>query len=221
MMPKKRITIFSGHYGSGKTNIAVMAALAARQEHQKVAIADIDIVNPYFRTKDSEELLAKKDIRLICSPYANSNVDIPALPQDIYAVTDDKTTRFILDVGGDERGALALGRIAPAIRDENDYDMICVVNCYRPLTKDLPLTLGVMAEIEAAAGLKFTGIVNNSNLGGETTKEIVRASYSYADEIAKATGLPLLYTTVPDFLYPDMKEEGRKIIPLTLQKKIN
>ncbi len=220
MTPNKRITIFSGHYGSGKTNIAVMTALAAKQVYPRVAIADIDIVNPYFRTKDSEELLASRDIRLICSPYANSNVDIPALPQDIYAVTDDKATHFILDVGGDERGALALGRIAPAVKAEGDYDMICVINCYRPLTKDLPSLLGVMAEIEAAAGLSFTALVNNSNLGAETTADVVRASYAYADSAAAKTGLPLLYTTVPEFLYPHMREEGRKILPLTLQKKI-
>ncbi len=220
MIPKKRITIFSGHYGSGKTNIAIRTAIAAKEVYPKVAIADIDIVNPYFRTKDSEELLSSLDIRLICSPYANSNVDIPALPQDIYAVTDDKTTHFILDVGGDERGALALGRIAPNIREEKDYDMICVINCYRPLTKDLPLTLGVMAEIEAAAGLKFTALVNNSNLGRETTKEVVRSSYAYADAVASATALPLLYTTVPDFLYSEMQEDGRKLLPLALQKKI-
>ncbi len=220
MIPKKRITIFSGHYGSGKTNIAVRAAVAAREVYPKVAIADIDIVNPYFRTKDSEQLLEDLGIRLICSPYANSNVDIPALPQDIYAVTDDKTTRFILDVGGDERGALALGRITPAILEENDYDMICVINRYRPLTKDIELTLGVMAEIEAAAGLKFTALVNNSNLGRETTREDIRSSYAYADAVAAATKLPLIYTTVPDFLYPEMQEEGRKLLPLTLQKKI-
>ncbi len=220
MMPKKRITIFSGHYGSGKTNIAVMTAVAAREVYPKVAIADIDIVNPYFRTKDSEELLALHDIRLICSPYANSNVDIPALPQDIYAVTDDKTTRFILDVGGDERGALALGRIAPAIREENDYDMICVINRYRPLTCDVYSTLEVMREIEAAAGLKFTALVNNSNLGVETTADTVRDSYAYADDVARAAGLPLIYTTVPDFLYPEMMGEGRAVFPLTLQKKI-
>ncbi len=220
MIPKKRITVFSGHYGSGKTNIALKAAVAAREVCPKVAIADIDIVNPYFRTKDSEDMLAAHDIRLICSPYANSNVDIPALPQEIYAITDDKTTRFILDVGGDERGALALGRIAPAIREENDYDMICVINCYRPLTKDVPLTLEVMGEIEAAAGLKFTALINNSNLGRETTKEVVISSYAYADAVAKATSLPLIYTTVPDFLYPQMQNEERNILPLTLQKKI-
>ncbi len=220
MIPNKRITVFSGHYGSGKTNIAVCAAVEARKKYPKVAIADIDIVNPYFRTKDSEELLSSLDIRLICSPYANSNVDIPALPQDMYAVRDDRSTRFILDVGGDERGALALGRISPDIREENDYDMICVINCYRPLTADVPLTLGVMSEIEAASGLRFTSLVNNSNLGRETTADVVRRSYAYADAVSKATGLPLIYTTVPDFIYPEMQNEDRKIIPLSLQKKI-
>ncbi len=220
MIPKKRITIFSGHYGSGKTNIAVSAAVAAREVYPKVAIADIDIVNPYFRTKDSEELLSSLGIRLICSPYANSNVDIPALPQDIYAVTDDKETRFILDVGGDERGALALGRISPAIAEEGDYDMICVINRYRPLTCDVPMTLSVMAEIEAASGLKFTAVVNNSNLGRETTGEDVRASYEYADAVAAAADIPLIYTAVPDFLYPEMGNEGRRIVPISLQKKI-
>ncbi len=220
MIPKKRITIFSGHYGSGKTNIAVSAALALREHYPRVAVADIDIVNPYFRTKDSFDLFREKDIRLIVSEYANTNVDIPALPQGIYAVTDDKSTRFILDVGGDERGALALGRIAPAIREENDYDMICVINRYRPLTRDVFMTLEIMAEIEAACGIPFTGLVNNSNLGRETTAETVRASYDYAESVAAATSLPLLATTVPDFLFPEMQNEGRPILPLTLQKKI-
>ena len=106
-MNNKRITIVSGHYGSGKTNIAVNFALGLKEKYDNVAIADIDIVNPYFRTKDSEELLREKGIRLICSEYANTNVDIPALPQDMYATTDDRSIRAVLDVGVDERGALA------------------------------------------------------------------------------------------------------------------
>ena len=122
MIDFKRITILSGHYGSGKTNIAVNLALDLKKVYNKVAIADIDIVNPYFRTKDSEDQLKNAGIRLICSEYANSNVDIPALPQEMYSVTDDKSVHAILDVGGDERGALALGRLVPKIKEENDYD---------------------------------------------------------------------------------------------------
>ena len=130
----KRVTLLSGHYGSGKTNIAVNLAFAMKKQFDKVSIADIDIVNPYFRTKDSIDELTKAGIRLICSPYANSNLDIPALPQDIYSITDDRSAMAIVDIGGDDRGALALGRWAPGILEENDYEMLLVVNRFRPLT---------------------------------------------------------------------------------------
>ncbi len=219
-MKPKRITIFSGHYGSGKTNIALSAARHLRKAHPRVAIADIDIVNPYFRTKDSEEELRAEDIRLICSKYANTNLDIPALPPDLYAVTDDRSLMCVLDVGGDERGALALGRIAPAILQENNYDMLCVINACRPLTQTAEDTLAVMREIEAAAGLRFTGIINNTNLGIETTATTVRASYPYAEEVARLSGLPLLCTTVPYFLASEMKDEPTPIFPISLQKHL-
>lgn len=216
-MNDKRIIILSGHYGSGKTNIAVNIAQEIKKRADKVAIADIDIVNPYFRTKDSEELLAENGIRLICSDYANSNVDIPALPQDIYAVTDDKTTRFILDVGGDERGALALGRIAPAIDKENDYEMIYVVNCYRPLTRDVDSAIEIMEEIQAACKLKFTSVINNSNLGAETTADDVIKSIPFAKEVARRAGIPLLYTTVRA-MHEEFSSIAEEFRLITLQK---
>ncbi len=216
----KRITIISGHYGSGKTNIAVSLALDLKKQHENTAIADIDIVNPYFRTKDSERQLAENGIRLICSEYANSNVDIPALPQDMYAVTDDRTLYSILDVGGDERGALALGRIAPKIREENNFEMIYVVNKYRPLTKDVESAIEVMREIEAACKLKFTCIINNSNLGSETDEETVLSSVGYAEEISEKTGLPVLYTTVSENMYSPLKDKIKNLYKINLQKRM-
>lgn len=219
-MEFKRITVISGHYGSGKTNIAVSLALDLKKRHQNTAIADIDIVNPYFRTKDSEKRLRENGIRLICSPYANSNVDIPALPQEMYAVTDDKTLYSILDVGGDERGALALGRIAPAIREENNYEMMYVVNAYRPLTRDAESAIEVMREIEGACGLKFTSVINNSNLGAETAAETVLSSLPYAEEISERTGLPIIYTTVTEELYPTLKDKIENLYPINLQKRM-
>ena len=111
----KRITVFSGHYGSGKTNVALSVALGLARSGQSVTVADLDIVNPYFRTKDSARELEKAGIELICSDYANTNVDIPALPQSMYAITDDRSRKVVVDLGGDDRGALALGRLAPAI----------------------------------------------------------------------------------------------------------
>ena len=157
-MDYKRITLLCGHYGSGKTNIAVNMAMELRKMYERVAVADLDIVNPYFRTLDSRDDFEHAGIRLIVSAYANSNVDIPALPQDMYALTDDPALHAVVDVGGDDRGAYALGRLSPAIREENNYDMFLVINKYRPLTPDAESTLEIMHEIEAAASLPFTAV---------------------------------------------------------------
>lgn len=127
-METKRLTLFAGHYGSGKTNIALNFARVLRQQTEAVTIADLDIVNPYFRTKDSEAALAAEGIRLIVSEYANSNVDLPAMPKEIYGLVDDRSTYGVLDIGGDDRGALALGRYVPAILEENNYEMLAVIN---------------------------------------------------------------------------------------------
>ena len=216
-MKDKRITILSGHYGSGKTNIAVNIALDLKTRHERVAVADIDIVNPYFRTKDSEELFREKGIRLICSSYANTNVDIPALPQDIYAITDDRELYCVLDVGGDERGALALGRIAPKIAEENDYEMLYVLNTFRPLTRDVESAIEVMREIEYACKLKFTAVVNNSNLGAESTDEDIIKTIPLAKEVAKRAGIPMIYTTVHK-LSDKLTETGESFRQIILQK---
>ncbi len=216
----KRITIISGHYGSGKTNFAVNFAFNLKKDYDKVAVADLDIVNPYFRTKDSIEDFNQKNIRLISSEYAGSNVDIPALPQEMYAITDDKSYKMIVDVGGDDRGALALGRLTPKILEENDYDMLLVVNCYRPLTPDVNSTIEVAKEIETACKIKFTGVINNSNLGELTTSEDVLNSLTYADDIAKALNVKVKYTTVKETLYGELKDKIENLYPMTLQKKI-
>ncbi len=220
MIGNRRITLLCGHYGSGKTNIAVNLAKRLQDRYSNVTIADLDIVNPYFRTKDSMGELENAGIRLICSEYANTNVDIPALPQELYAITDDKSRRVVLDVGGDDRGALALGRIVPALIAENDFEMLMVVNRYRPLTRDAASTLEVMREIEEACGLSFTGIVNNSNLGAETTAEDVLASMDYAREVATLASLPLVMTAAEASLYDELKDKISDLFSLELQKKI-
>lgn len=220
-MKYKRVTLFAGHYGSGKTNIAVNYALKMSAEGRKVVIADLDIVNPYFRTKDSAEELEKAGVRLISSEYANTNVDMPALPQDMYSITDDKSEYAVLDIGGDDRGAYALGRYAAAIKTENDYEMLFVVNCFRPLTKTVADTLEVMREIETACSMKFTAIVNNSNLGEETQAEDVINSMAYAEELSRATGLPIKMTAVKEELYDEIRSSAGDVLPMKLQKKIN
>lgn len=215
-MFSKRITLLSGHYGSGKTNIAVNLAFFLKKSYDNVIIADIDIVNPYFRAKDNVKELEEAGIRFISSPYANSNVDIPSLPQEVYAVTDDKSARAVMDIGGDDRGALALGRYAPAIKDEGDYDMLLVINKYRPLTKTPEDTVEIMREIEAASGIPFTGILNNSNLGAETTKDDIISSLDYADDVSRLTRLPVIATCVREDLASDIAAEAENIFPLKI-----
>ena len=206
----KRITLLCGHYGSGKTNVAVNLALELRKTFDRVAVADLDIVNPYFRTKDSREDFEAADIRLICSEYANTNVDIPALPPDMYTV---------IDVGGDDRGALALGRIAPSILEEGNYEMLAVINSARPLTRTPADTVEVLREIEGACKIPFTGLVNNTNLGRETDESVILNSVPYAQAVAELMQIPLVMTTVPQWLYDGLKGKIDRLFPLTLQKK--
>ncbi len=212
----KRITIFAGHYGSGKTNVAVNYALHLKKSHKHVMLADLDIVNPYFRSKDSEDILEKEGIRFISSEYANSNVDVPALPAEAYAVTSDKEFHAVIDVGGDDRGALALGRYAPAILDENDYEMLFVVNKYRPLTRTVEAAIEIMSEIELAAGMRFTGIVNNSNIGDETTIEDILSSAEFASTLSQKTGLSVRMTSVDARLSDALDGKLGGVFPIEL-----
>ena len=212
----KRITIFSGHYGSGKTNVAVNYALWLRKNELEVSIADLDIVNPYFRTKDSMQILSEKGIKLISSEYANSNVDVPALPAETYGMLHNKNQHCVIDVGGDDRGALALGRYSDGIIEDGDYELLFVINKYRPLTRNADMTLEIMAEIEKACHMKFTAIVNDSNLGDETTVEDVLGSVSYAQEVSEKASLPIKMTTVKSDLYDALKDKIENLMPIEL-----
>ncbi len=217
-MDHKRLTLFAGHYGSGKTNIAVNYALYLAEKGKKVCIADLDIVNPYFRTKDSEKELAAAGIRLVSPQYANSNVDLPALPAESYRLVQDRSTYGIMDIGGDDRGAYALGRYADAIKSEGNYRMAFVVNCYRPLTSTVEDTFEIMKEIEAACGLGFTCIVNNSNLGPETTVETVLDSIDFVNKLSEVVGLPVWLTTAEESIAEKLSDFN--VLPMKLQKKI-
>ena len=216
-MDDKRLTIFAGHYGSGKTNIAVNYAVRLAKEGKKVCIADLDIVNPYFRTKDSEDELNEYGIHLISPQYANTNVDLPALPAESYRLVQDKSVYGVMDIGGDDRGAYALGRYAGAIKSEDNYRMAFVVNFFRPLTPSARDAALIMREIEHAAGISFNCIVNNSNLGTLTTKQNIIDSLSLTEELCRMTGLPLWMHTAEASVAEQISEFP--IMPLKLQKK--
>ena len=216
-MEHKRLTLFAGHYGSGKTNIAVNYALKLAGEGKAVCIADLDIVNPYFRTKDSAAVLEKAGVKLISPQFANSNVDLPALPAEAYRLVTDRSIYGIMDIGGDDRGAYALGRYVPAIKEENNYRMVFVANACRPLTRTPEEAMEVMAEIEAACGLKFTDLINNTNLGTETTPETVLGAEDYMNRLSELSGLPIFATTAEANVAKELEIEN--VLPLQLQEK--
>ncbi len=218
-MQHKRLTLFAGHYGSGKTNIAVNYALKLAGEGKQVCIADLDIVNPYFRTKDSAKELEAAGVHLISPQFANTNVDLPALPAEAYRLVTDKSIYGIMDIGGDDRGAYALGRYVPAILEENDYRMVFVANCCRPLTRTPEEALEVMREIEAACGMKFTDIINNSNLASETTAETVLSSVSYVEKLSELSGLPIFATSAETSVAAQLEGRLPDVLPLQLQEK--
>ena len=218
-MEHKRLTLFAGHYGSGKTNIAVNYAVLLAKEGKKVCIGDLDIVNPYFRTADSKKVLEEAGVTLISPQFANSNVDLPALPAEAYRLVEDKGVYGIMDIGGDDRGAYALGRYVPAIKAENDYRMVFVANCYRPLTRTPEEALEVMKEIETACGLAFTDIVNNANLGPETTPETVLSAMDYMEKLSKLSGLPIFAHTAETAVAEQLMGKLTPVISLQLQEK--
>lgn len=218
-MKDKKITVFCGHYGSGKTNVAVNYAFDLKKRHENVSILDLDIVNPYFRTKDSEKDFAEKGIELICSSYAASNLDIPALPSEMYAPFCRENNFSVLDIGGDDRGAVALGRFSELIKKSESYEMLFVVNFYRPLTQTALEALEVMREIENACSLSFTGIVNNSNVGVQTKKEYIEETFPLVQELCELSSLPLVMTTVRDDLSSRL-EDIENVFPLTLQRTV-
>ncbi|MDR3091374.1 MAG: hypothetical protein LBU36_04130 [Clostridiales bacterium] len=199
-MNYKRITIFLGHYGSGKTSVALSYAAHIREREANVALADMDVVNPYFRSADSAAILSQKGIKLIASAYAGSNLDVPAIPAEGLALFHNPGFFSVADVGGDDRGAAAIGRYSALIQKEPDCDVLLVVNRYRPLSQTAREVARIREEIEAAARIRFTGIVNNSNVGRETTAEHVKKALPFAREASEKTGLPLIMTTAAEGL---------------------
>lgn len=214
----KRITLFSGHYGSGKTNVSVNYAINLAKNGFPVSVYDMDIVNPYYRTLDAKNMLDASGIHLVVSGFANSNVDVPAISGESYAMIHDKSRYAVVDIGGDDRGALVLGRFSEEICKENDYEFIYVLNRFRPETHTLSGALEVFKEIESVANIKFTAIMSNGNLGVETKKEDIISGLEFANEFSKLVSLPVIMTGISSRLLDKEKFEIDNILRLELIK---
>ncbi len=203
-MPQSNLLLIVGHYGCGKTNVAVNLAMQLADSGIQVTLADLDIVNPYFRAADNAEELRARGINVIIPEYANSNVDIPSVPPEIQSIfislRGGASGVSILDIGGDDAGATALGFYRPLIGDL-PYEMYCVLNCYRPLIEKPEDAVEMLRDIEASSRLRCTGLINNSNLGEATDAQCITASFAYADAVAAKAGIPLAAdTAAADYL---------------------
>lgn len=200
-----RLTLVTGHYGTGKTEFSVNLALALAAEGARTALADLDIVNPYFRSRERRELLAAAGVRLIATSQALADADVPALPAELHALLEDRTVRGVLDIGGDPSGARVLARYRPRILKE-DYQLLYVVNARRPEVRTAERSVEVLRGIEAVTGLRCAGLVNNTHLCGETAPEDVREGALLAREVSRLTGVPVVCHTAEARLADSLRD---------------
>ena len=213
-----RISIVTGHYGTGKTEFAVNLALAMAAEGQRVMVADLDIVNPYFRSRERRAVLEQAGVQLISSSQSCADADVPALPAELLTILENRLLRGILDIGGDPVGARVLARFRPKITAE-DYQLIYVLNANRPEVREPEGAIAYLRGIEAATGLTCTGIVNNTHLCGETTAEEIRKGAALATDVSRRTGIPVLCHVAVERLVPQVEDLPEAVFPITIQMK--
>ena len=205
-----RLFIFAGHYGSGKSEISVQFARVLATSGKKVLMADMDIVNPFFRSLDARALLEREGIRVAAPLFANTNVDVPAMVPEVSTALRDPSMHVVLDVGGDGDGARVLGRYHRDI-EQAGLAMVFVFNASRPMTRNAETAAVLMDEIEFASRQRFTHILNNTHLLGETTWEIIRGGELEAGRLAEMKGLPLAASVMEECLQTAGNPSGEGI----------
>lgn len=211
----KKLTIVYGHYGSGKTNFSINLALDFAKKAKTVLI-DLDIVNPYFRSSDYKNLLADKGIDVIAPNFAGTTLDLPSLPPQIGTVLENDDKYVIVDVGGDDAGAFALGRFSASINNREDKEILYLVNKYRVQTAKPQEAVEILREIEKASRVKATAIINNSHLQQFTDEDTVLRSTEYAEDVSRLVKLPVLATTAPKEIAKTLEEKVKNIYPVDI-----
>ena len=214
----KRIQIITGHYGSGKTEYAVNLALHLAQTTENVALADMDIVNPYFRSYEQAKRLEDAGIRVIVTSCGGI-ADIPAINPEVMSIFQQEKWTGVLDIGGDPIGARVLARFAPQLKSE-DFDLLFVLKANRPETKDVESALQYMQGIEAECRQKVTGIVNNTHLCGETTAEEILKGAALAHALSERTSLPVIHHAVQRKFVEQVQDKlSEPVLPMNIYMK--
>lgn len=217
MLDDKRIRIIIGHYGSGKTEFAVNYAMKLVAAGNKTALADMDIVNPYFRSREKAEMMEALGIRVISGSRGHhANLDLPMVSADVLSPLQDETYSLVMDVGGDAVGARVIAQFHAYFKEGN-YDMFCVVNRYREDTADLTGVMRQIRAIETTAGAKVTGLINNTHLVRETTVEDVLYGQELVEEVSRSSGIPVRYVSALETIAKDLPQNLQgEIFPMRM-----
>lgn len=215
-----RIKIFTGHFGSGKTEISINYAINLAKQGKKTALLDMDIVNPYFCVRDiKEELKNKHNIKVICSNPNYSNAELAVVPPEVISVFNDKSYEAIMDVGGDDSGAVVLGQYNVFFKEE-DYEMYFVINNNRPLTQNLEDTKEYIKAVEFASRLKVTYLISNTNMSYDTSLEDILKGDEITFKLSKMLNIPYKYTVCRRDLAEGANGRVRgEILPIDLYMK--
>ena len=208
----KRITIITGHYGSGKSEFSINLALAKQVDY----LVDLDIVNPYFRSREQANLLEEHGVKLISSTIPKSlGSDLPYIAKESFHPFYQSSIRAIYDLGGDDIGARLLRQYQHIILDEEAILLLCI-NVFREQTSTVQKILQVMQKIESSGGVKIGGLINNSNFLRETTIEDVMYAQEIIQEVARQSKLPICYTALRKDLLPYADNLAGEVLGLTL-----
>lgn len=201
-----RISIFTGHFGSGKTEVAINYSIKLAKQNKKTCIVDLDIVNPYFSVRESREYLEKLGIKVISPTIDITTAELNTVPIDVYSAFNDKSYEVVLDIGGDDIGAIALGQFNRFFKEEY-YDMYFVINTNRPQTKDALSIVEYIKSIEKASRLTVTYLINNTNLSYDTDISDIYNGQNIIKEVAEKLSIPVRYTSIRKDLAQNLKME--------------
>ncbi len=216
-MTNNRLTIVTGHYGSGKTEFSVNKAIDLKKQFDKVSIADLDIVNTYFRTRERKEFLESLGIHVCDSSVKSPALDLPAIPAEVMGIIQDNSVRAVLDIGGDPVGARVLARFSHLVK-RVEHDLLFVINANRPETQTVEGVINYLRAIEITSDLKVTGLINSTHLLKATTVEDIERGHKLAKEVSLATGIEIAYEVAIEDVAKQIqdKEIKDKLFPIKM-----
>ncbi|VBB07996.1 Hypothetical protein LUCI_3261 [Lucifera butyrica] len=199
---QKRIAVFVGEFGSGKTEVSVNYAVQLKRAGFKTAIVDMDLVKPYFRTRENRDLLEQQHIRVSAADNRLANADLPVLPSELNQLLYDEDYQVVIDVGGSE-AAIVLGRFQRQLA-EVSYAAMMVINIYRPFSQTVEDIVAAIDRIQKTARISISGLISNANLAAETTAEHIYAGISLVEKVVEKTGIPIMRVVIPQWLQQEI-----------------